>query len=137
MNKSISSGHEEDKLEDNEEDLGDLIVSYDETGTKTFKIESSDYVDVLKEGDKVSVLILKDGHKGTCPCVNCNNGLKCEASYSRAEDLKRHLCSTHYFKLDDNLVVRFTSKSLEQQLKELRTGLRGRELRNFSHLVWY
>ena len=63
MNKSISSGHEEDKLEDNEEDLGDLIVSYDETGTKAFKIESNDYVDVLKEGNKVSVLILKDGNK--------------------------------------------------------------------------
>ena len=110
MDKLAFSSHDDEKSADNNDDFKDWITSYDNEGKEAFIIESSDYVEVSTEEGNTLVLVLKEGNKGICPSVDCHSGLKCGVLYIRADDLRKHLSLMHFFKLHDDLNVKFSIK---------------------------
>ena len=82
--------NEEKNLEAKVEDLDDSIVSYDRLGHQAYKIETSEWVEVSRDGNNYSVLVLRDASgKGLCPAISCGGYLKCGSTYSRVEDLRK------------------------------------------------
>ena len=126
MDKLASSSHDDEKSADNNDDFKDWITSYDNEGKEAFIIESSDYVEVSTEEGNTLVLVLREGNRGICPSVDCYSGLKCGVSYIRADDLRKHLGLVHFFKLDDNFNVKFSTKK-PRSMTEKREGDRNRK----------
>ena len=127
--------NEEKNLEEKVEDLEDSIVSYDRLGHQAYKIETSEWVEVSKDGNSYSVLVLRDtSGKGLCPAISCGGYLKCGSTYSRVEDLRKHLIAVHYFKPDDVNTLKLTSKKPKSKAERAEDNLARKKIKKLHSL---